>query len=99
LPTTKEQELASLLCDIVGNPFRPVTLDLAWLTLPVLAIAKAAYDERRLPSGYLDTTRLAILADAMEEASCSEKRILDHLRGSGPHTRGCWVVDLLLGKE
>jgi hypothetical protein len=41
----------------------------------------------------------AILADALEEAGCTDAAILSHLRGPGPHVRGCWVVDLLLGKE
>jgi hypothetical protein len=43
--------------------------------------------------------RLAVLADALEEAGCADADILSHLRGPGPHVRGCWVVDLLLGKE
>jgi hypothetical protein len=43
--------------------------------------------------------RLPVLADALEEAGCTISDILDHCRGPGPHVRGCWVVDLLLGKE
>jgi hypothetical protein len=91
-----------MLRDIVDNPFRPAALDPAWLawnngTVP--KIAQAAYDERLLPSGHLDAGRLAILADALEEAGCSVTEILDHLRGLDPHIRGCWVVDLLLGKS
>jgi hypothetical protein len=62
----------------------------------VLKLAQAAYDDRRLPSGLLDNTRLAVLSDALEEADCIEADILCHLRGSGPHVRGCWVVDLIL---
>jgi hypothetical protein len=69
-----------------------------WLTLTVLALAQAAYDERR-DDGTLDPDRLAILADALEEADCTEEAILRHLRGPGPHVRGCWAVDLLLSKE
>jgi len=42
---------------------------------------------------------LAILADALEEAGCADTDILDHLRGPGPHVRGCWAVDLILGKQ
>jgi hypothetical protein len=41
---------------------------------------------------------LPVLADALEEAGCSEAELLGHLRGLGPHVRGCWAVDLLLGK-
>jgi hypothetical protein len=43
--------------------------------------------------------RLPVLADALEEAGCTNADILDHLRGPGPHARGCWAVDLLLGKS
>lgn len=97
-----DSDLCDLLRDIFGNPFRSVDIDQAWLawrdaTVPKLA--RAACDERVLPSGLLDTKRLAILADALEEAGCSNARMLGHLRGSGPHVLGCWVIDLLLGKE
>jgi hypothetical protein len=88
-----------LLRDIFGNPFRSVALDPAWLTAIVVLLAQSAYDERLMPSGCLDSARLGVLADALEEAGCTEQAILDHLRGPGPHVRGCWAVDLLLGKE
>jgi hypothetical protein len=84
---------------IFGNPFRPVSLAPAWLTPAVLKLAQAAYDDRILPPGHLDNTRLAVLADALEEAGCTDPDILSHVRGPGPHVRGCWPVDLLLGKE
>jgi hypothetical protein len=87
-----------LLRDVFGNPFQPVRLDAASRTPTVAAIARAAYEER-LPSGALDTARLAILADALEDAGCTEQPILDHLRGPGPHFRGCWPLDKILGKE
>ena len=61
-------------------------------------LATAAYEERILPAGTLDSDRLAVLADALEDAGCDNEDILSHLRGPGPHVRGCWVVDLLLGK-
>jgi hypothetical protein len=89
----------SLLKDIFGNPFRQVSIQLIWLTPIVTSLATAAYEERFLPSGELDSTRLAILADALEEAGCTDAAILEHLRSAGPHVRGCWAVDLLLGKE
>ena len=101
---------AALLREIVGNPFRPrnpyksvhmVAMGSdhgsrliprePGLTPTVLGLAQAAYDERAFD-------RLPILADALEEAGCEDGGILDHLRGPGPHVRGCWVVDLLLGK-
>lgn len=77
------------------KPFRPVTPDSAWLawnggTVPKLA--QAIYDD----SAY---DRLPILADALEEAGCDNAAILGHLRGPGPHVRGCWAIDLLLGKQ
>jgi hypothetical protein len=88
-----------LIHDIFGNPFRSVSLAAPWLTPVVLKLAQAAYDNRLLPSGLLDNTGLAILADALEEAGCTDPDILSHLRGPGPHVRGCWPVDLILGKE
>jgi hypothetical protein len=94
-----EQGIQSeLLRDLWGNPFRLVTLSLTCLTPQVVAHAQAAYDMRELPAGTLDASRLAVLADALEEAGCTERTILGHLRGPGPHVRGCWAVDLLLGK-
>jgi hypothetical protein len=87
-----------LLRDIFANPFRPVTPSAAWQTPQVVALAQAAYDQRELPAGPLDPARLAVLADALEEAGCADAGLLGHLRGPGPHVRGCWAVDLLLGK-
>lgn len=99
------QELAfqsRLFRCVSGNPFRPVTIDQSWIAWNDGTIAKLAqgiYDDRELPSGHLDAGRLAILADALEEAGCTDQDILLHCRGPGPHVRGCWVIDLLLGKE
>jgi hypothetical protein len=93
---------AGFLRDIFGNPFRPVVLDHAWLAWNGGAVAKpaqAAYDQRSFPSGELDPARLAVLADALEDSGCDNREMLTHLRGPGPHVRGCWVVDLLLGKS
>jgi hypothetical protein len=87
-----------LLRDLFGNPFHPTPLNPAWLTTPSTSLARAAYEERNLPSGAVDGDRLAVLADALEEAGCSDVAILGHLRGRGPHYRGCWLVDALLGK-
>jgi hypothetical protein len=94
--------LIAMLRDIFGNPFRPVSISpsiLTWNDAIVVRLAQAAYEERHLPAGTLDTNRLAVLADALEEAGCTSEDILGHLRGPGPHVRGCWAVDLLLGKE
>jgi hypothetical protein len=92
------ERVALLLREVFGNPFRPSTIDPAWQTPQVVALAQAAYDQRELPAGTLDATRLAVLADALEEAGCDQADLLAHLRGPGPHVRGCWAVDLILGK-
>jgi hypothetical protein len=65
----------------------------------VTNLAKAAYDERALPSGELDPVRLTVLADGLEEAGCTNADILNHLRGPGPHWRGCFALDAILVKE
>jgi hypothetical protein len=89
---------ARLLRCIFGNPFRPVSLAPEDRTPTIVSLARTAYDERQLPSGELDLHRLAILADALEEAGAGGE-LAEHLRSPGPHVRGCFVVDLLLGKE
>jgi hypothetical protein len=93
-------KLAALLREIIPTPLARRRKQLApgWRTSAVVGLAQAAYEERILPSGTLDCQRLAVLADALEEAGCTERTILDHLRGPGPHVRGCWGVDLCLGK-
>jgi hypothetical protein len=82
---------AGLLREVVGNPFRPVALDHSWLTSTVVALARSVYDDRAFD-------RLPILADALQDAGCANDHVLDHCRSDGPHVRGCWVVDLVLGK-
>jgi hypothetical protein len=90
---------AGLIRDIFGNPFRPApAVDPAWLAWrggTVRELAWAAYEERRLPEGTLDPARLAVLADAMEDAGCTDAEILGHLRRPGQHVRGCWALDLV----
>src|SRR5262249_50850427 len=78
---------ASLLREIVGNPFRPVAVDASWLARndgAVRRIARTIHDEHAF-----DQT--PILADALEDAGCADDAILTHLRGPGPHVRGCWA--------
>ena len=89
---------ADLLRELVGNPFQRVRLLRAWLTPTVTCLAAAAYQERSLPSGELERARLGILADALEEAGCNRPALLGHLRSAGPHVRGCWALDLILGR-
>jgi hypothetical protein len=96
------EAVCGLLREGFGNPFRPVALNPAWRTYQdglVVRLAEAAYQERRLPAGTLENGRLAILADALEEAGCQDVQTLGHLRGGGEHYRGCFVVDVLLGKS
>jgi hypothetical protein len=87
-----------LLHDILGNPFRDVTFDPAWRTPDVCDLARAAHDNRYLPEGGLDRYRLIVLADALEEAGCADRAILDHCRGPGRHVRGCHVLDAILSR-
>jgi hypothetical protein len=89
----------SLLREVIGNPFRAPAFDAARLTPTIAALALAAYDERSLPSGELDVVRLSILADALTDAGCTDDALLSHLRSPGPHVRGCWALDLILGKD
>jgi hypothetical protein len=93
--------IAQLLREIF-NPFRPVAVDPAWLAWhggAAVKLAQVVYDERELPSGHLDAARLAVLADMLEEAGATDPHLLGHLRGPGPHVRGCWAVDALLAKD
>jgi hypothetical protein len=91
-----------LLRDLFGPlPFRPVAVDPSWLSWgdgTVSRLALAAYEGRHLPAGRLERERLAVLADALEEAGSTDTDLLGHLRGPGLHVRGCWAVDLVLGR-
>jgi hypothetical protein len=84
---------AALLRDIIGQPLAvpPVPPE-------VRALATAAAEERRLPSGELEPSRLAALADALQAAGCAEM-LVEHLRSPGPHVRGCAALDAVLGKR
>jgi hypothetical protein len=92
-----------LLRDIFGNPFCPppslASAWMAWNRGTGRRLAEAAYEQRSLPEGTLDPARFAVLADALEEAGCTEQEILGHMRGQKGHWRGCWVLDLLLRKS
>jgi hypothetical protein len=94
-------DLADLLRDIFGLLVKPQRIDRIRINgneRIVQQLAEAAYEERFLPAGHLDPLRLAILADALEEACAADVTVLDHLRCPGPHVRGCWPVDLILAK-
>src|SRR5262249_12456952 len=91
----EEKPDADLLREIFGNPFRAFSVDSPWLKWnrgAVANLAQSIYDDRTFE-------QMPILADALEEAGCTDADILSHCRGPGPHVRGCWVVDLLLGKS
>ena len=81
-----------LLRDIFGNPFRPARFDPAWRTSTAVALASQMYESREFSA-------MPILADALQDAGCDNDDVLNHCRGLGPHVRGCWVVDLMLGKS
>jgi|SRR5579883_459261 len=83
---------AGLLRDIFGNPCRPVAFSPNWRTDTALSLARQMYDSH-------DFSTMPILADVLQDAGCDNEDILNHCRGEGPHVRGCWVVDLILGKE
>jgi hypothetical protein len=90
----REEEVAQchLFRDIFGNPFHPVAFDPSWQTSSAVGLARAMYESR-------DFAAMPVLADALEEAGCENANILAHCRGDGPHARGCWVADLVLGKS
>jgi hypothetical protein len=86
-----------------GNPFQPTPVIeprwLAWSNGRVAYLAQVAYEERTLPERTLSANDLGVLVDALEEAGCMNRRILEALRDPGPKFRGFWVLDALLQKE
>jgi hypothetical protein len=76
---------------LFGNPFRPVAFDATWKTSAVVGLAETIFADRAFGC-------MPILADALQDAGCNDDSILDHCRRDGPHVRGCWVVDMFLGK-
>jgi hypothetical protein len=83
---------SELVRDLFSSPLRLVALDLKWRTDIVLSLASQMYDLREFSA-------MPILADTLQDAGCDNTDILDHCRGPGQHVRGCWVVDLILGKK
>ena len=100
LPQAQRSLCCSLVRDIFGPSLHQERSPLcpACITEKVVQLANAAYMERSLPDGTLEAGRLAVLADALQEAGCAEGGLLEHLRGPGPHCRGCWGIDLLLSR-
>jgi hypothetical protein len=93
-PEWKRQEELHmrLLRDILGNPFRSISFEKSWRSPTATALATGIYQDKAFD-------RLPILADALEEAGCDDADVLNHCRGPGPHARGCWVIDMLLGRK
>jgi hypothetical protein len=81
----------ALVRDIFGNPFRLVSLDSRWLTPAVVGLARTIYEERAFD-------RMPALAGTLRDAGCDNEDLLGHCQEPGEHARGCWVLDLLLGK-
>jgi hypothetical protein len=92
--TTAREGLCDLIRDLFGNPFRLARADPSWLSWNNGTVARMA--EAIYSSGTFED--LPVLADALEEAGCANADILAHCRGPGEHARGCWALDLLLGK-
>ena len=94
-PDSAEEEnihQKAFLLDIFGNPFRPVIFSPAWRTDTAVSLARQMYESREFGA-------MPILADALQDAGCENPDILSHCRDtSATHVRGCWVVDLVLGK-
>jgi hypothetical protein len=82
----------ALVWDVAGNPFAPVEFRAEWRTGTAVALAAQMYE-----SG--DFSAMPILADALQDAGCDNDDVLNHCRNPGTHARGCWVVDLILGKS
>ena len=88
---TQAARLAETVREILGNPLHPVPFDESWRTSDVVAIARGMYETR-------DFGAMPILADALQDAGCENTEVLEHCRGPVNHVRGCFVVDLVLGK-
>ena len=91
-PVAERAAQTELLRCVLGNPFRPVATNPAWLTPTVVSLAEGIYADRAYD-------RLPVLADALRDAGCEDPDVVSHCRGPGSHVRGCWVVDLVLGRE
>jgi hypothetical protein len=81
--------------EVFGNPFRPLAVAPAWLAWEggaVPRIARSIDEEGRWAD-------LPILGDALEDAGCADAAVLEHCHSGERHSRGCWVVDAVLGRE
>lgn len=83
---------AKLIQDVLGNPFHPVEFNPEWRTSTVVALAGHIYREKAFEE-------MPILGDALQDAGCGEPEMIEHCLRQTEHVRGCWVLDLVLGKE
>lgn len=83
---------ADLLREVFGNPFLPVGFDPGWRTEAAVALARQLYESGEFGA-------MPILGDALQDAGCETNDILAHCHGPGPHARGCWVADMVLGRS
>ena len=97
--------MCELCREIFPNPNRERTAIATWLgggwlqpcgTMYIVSpTAKSVAEGIAERQSYAD---LPILADALEETSCLDVELLDHLRHGSRHVRGCWALDLVLGR-
>jgi hypothetical protein len=92
------KQLARLLREVVGNPFTPPRFEPTWRTTTVVELARGIFADRAFD-------RMPILGDALLDADCDEEAVLRHCRGTelgvkeqSQHVRGCWVIELILGR-
>jgi hypothetical protein len=102
---TKRHRIDSTVCRWVGLDEEAAQLELAldmagpdnlldaanWRTTDTLGLARAIYEDRK-------SERMPLLGDALMDAGCTDERVLGHCRFK-LHVPGCWVVDMVLGKE
>src|SRR5262249_54853976 len=94
VPVGERRQAEAVQCEILRDlfpPFRPVSLHPSWRTPGVVALVRAIDRERAFG-------RMPELATALAVAGCTSAELLGHLRGAGPHVRGCWAIDLILQK-
>jgi hypothetical protein len=92
LSAGSDYDSVPILRDIFGDPFRPVTFTPEWRTDTAVSLAREMYESREFSA-------MPVLADALQDAGCDSDDVLAHCRGAGPHVRGCWVCDLVMGRE
>jgi hypothetical protein len=88
-PEEEAETRADLVRCILGNPFRPVSVDPSWPTPNAMRVARGIYEERAFD-------RLPILGEVLRASGCANAEVLAHCQSTAAHARGCWVVDLIL---